>query len=266
MARYEELKGKVAVITGAGRGIGRAIALRLAHEGVNVVVTDIDQAGAEVVAREATGDGGKAMGLKVDVTSQDEINSMMETTIQEFGELNILVSNAGVVAVSPLIETDEQTWDSVMDVNAKGVFLSCKVAARQMIKQGKGGRIIINASSSGKVVPGRRTPLGVYSASKHAALALAKQFGWELSQHQILVNCICPGIIDTSLWDVIDRETATIEGVPQGSVRARAVANVPLQRIGKPEEVANVVAFLTSDDASYLTADTINVDGGQLPY
>ena len=266
MARYADLTGKVAIITGAGRGIGRAITLRLAGEGVHVVAADIDQAGAEAVAREAAENGGKAIGLKVDVTCQDEINSIIETTIQEFGELNILVSNAGVAAVSPLIDTDERTWDWVMGVNAKGVFLSSKAAARQMIQQGKGGRIIINASASGKVVPGKRIPIGAYAASKHAAVALAKQLGWELSQHQILVTCICPGIIDTPLWDLLDRETARIEGVPQGSVKARALANVPLQRIGKPEEVANVVAFLASDEASYLTADTINIAGGQLPY
>lgn len=266
MASYEELRGKVAIVTGAGRGIGRAIALRLALEGVRVVVTDVDRAGAEAVADEIARNGGKAIALKVDVTRQNDIDAMITRTANEFGELNILVNNAGIAAVALLMDTDEQTWDRVMAVNAKGVLLCSKAAAKQMIKQGKGGRIIINASASGKVVPGKNAPLGAYSASKHAVVALTKQLGLELAAHQILVNCVCPGIVDTPFWDLVDRETAALEGVPPGSVKARAVARIPLQRIEKPEDIANVVAFLASDDASYITADAVNVAGGLLPY
>ncbi len=266
MPQYEELKGKVAVVTGAAHGIGRAIVLRLAREGVDVVAADIDHAGADAVAREAAKHGVKAIGLRVDVTKDNEVGSMVAKTVEEFGGLNILVSNAGIIAVSPLLEMDEQTWDRVMAVNVKGTFLCCKAAAKQMIKAGKGGRIIINASIAAKVVPGKRKPLGAYAASKHAVLALTRQLGAELSDHQILVNCICPGIIDTPLWDTIDREVAKVEGAAQGSVKASAVAGIPLGRIGKPEDVANVVAFLASDDASYITADSINVTGGLSPY
>ena len=266
MAKYEELKGKVGIVTGAGRGIGRAIAQRLAREGVSVVVTDIDQQNAETTADEIRSAEGKAIGFKVDVTHQDEVERMVSRTVSEFGALHILVNNAGVGAVAPILETDEETWDWVMNVNAKGVFLCSKAAAKQMIQQGKGGRIITNASGAGKMAPGKGTPLGVYAASKHAVVGLMKQLGLELSSHQILVTSICGGIIDTSMWDQIDREIAKLEGVPIGSVKARAVASIPLGRIQKPEDLANVVAFLASDDASYITADTINVAGGLLPY
>ncbi len=266
MPKYEELKGKVGIVTGAGRGIGRAIAQRLAREGVSVVVTDIDQQSAETTAEEIRSAAGKAIGFKVDVTHQDEVERMISRTVSEFGALNILVNNAGVGAVASILETDEKTWEWVMNVNAKGVFLCSKAAAKQMIHQGMGGRIITNASGAGKIAPGKGTPLGVYAASKHAVVGLMKQLGLELSSHQILVTSICGGIIDTPMWDQIDREIAKLEGVPVGSVKARAVASIPLGRIQKPEDLANVVAFLASDDASYITADTINVAGGLLPY
>ena len=266
MPKYEELKGKVGIVTGAGRGIGRAIAQRLAREGVSVVVTDINPQSAETTADEIRSAEGKAIGFKVDVTHQDEVERMVSRTVSEFGALNILVNNAGVGAVAPILETDEKTWEWVMNVNAKGVFLCSKAAAKQMILQGMGGRIITNASGAGKIAPGKGTPLGVYAASKHAVVGLMKQLGLELSSHQILVTSICGGIIDTPMWDQIDREIAKLEGVPLGSVKARAVASIPLGRIQKPEDLANVVAFLASDDASYITADTINAAGGLLLY
>jgi len=266
MPNYKELKGKVAIITGAAQGIGRAIALRFASEGIHVVVADINLESAQSVADEIIRKNGKSLAIKVDVTQLNAINTMVSRTVETFNELNILVNNAGINAISRLVDTDEQTWDRVMAVNAKGVFLCSKVAALQMIKQQKGGRIINNASGSGKVVPGKNYPLGVYSASKHAVMAISKQLGHELADHQILVNCICAGIIDTPMWDQIDREMTTMQGEPKGSVIARTIQRIPLQRMAKPEEVANVVTFLASDEASYITADAINVAGGLLPY
>src|SRR5580693_6749091 len=135
MAKYEELQGKIAIITGAGRGIGRAIALRLAHEGAAICVTDVDLASAQVVAQQIIKDHGQAITVKVDVTKQDDIDKMISATVNEFGTVDILVNNAGVGAVGKLIDTDEPTWDWVMAVNAKGTFLCCKAAAKQMIKQ-----------------------------------------------------------------------------------------------------------------------------------
>ena len=173
---------------------------------------------------------------------------------------------AHMEGVRALLDTDEAVWDRLMDVNAKGVFLCSQAAARRMIAQGGGGRIINNASGAGKIAPGKGVPLGAYAASKHAVVGLTRQMGLELSSHGILVNCVCAGIVDTPMWELIDREIARLEGAPVGSVKARAVASVPLGRIQKPEDVANVVAFLASSDASYVTGQTYNASGGLLPY
>jgi meso-butanediol dehydrogenase/(S,S)-butanediol dehydrogenase/diacetyl reductase len=266
MPRYQELRGKAAIVTGAGRGIGRAIAFRLAREGVAVVVADIDVASSEQTCDEIKKNGGKSIAFRVDVLNQSHIDLMVATCADAFNEVNILVHNAGVAAIGRLTETDEETWDRVMDVNAKGTFLTCKAAARRMIEQGKGGRIIVNASGAGKTAPGKSIPLGVYAASKHAVVGFSKQLGLELAEHQILVNCICPGVVDTPMWDLIDRETAKIQGVPAGSVKSAIVASIPIGRIQSPDDVANVVAFLASDDASYITADAVNCAGGLIPY
>ena len=265
MPRYD-LEGQVAIVTGAGRGIGRAIGTRLASEGVSVAITDVDLRNAQQVVAEIDADGGQAIALQVDVTRKEDVDKMVDDTVAKFGPLDILVNNAGVGAVAPLMDTDEAMWDTLMDINAKGVLLCSQAAARQMISTGSGGRIINNASGAGKIAPGKDTPLGAYAASKHAVVALTKQMGLELSSHRILVNCVCAGIVDTPMWDLIDREIAQREGVPIGSVKAAAVASIPLGRIQEPEDVANVVAFLASTDASYMTGQTYNVCGGILPY
>ena len=265
MPRYD-LEGQVAIVTGAGRGIGRAIARRLAHEGCRVTVADLDGESAARVAAEIEELGGEALALAVDVTSKQETERMVRRTTDRLGNLRILVNNAGIGAVAPLLETDEETWDALMNVNAKGVLLCSQAAARRMIEQGGGGRILNNASGAGKIAPGKATPLGAYAASKHAVVALTKQMGLELSDHGILVNCVCAGIVDTPMWDLIDRETAARQGVPVGTIKAQAVASVPLGRIQQPEDVANMFAFLASEDASYMTGQTYNASGGLLPY
>ena len=265
MPRYE-LDGQVAIVTGAGRGIGRAIAHRLAREGASVAIADLNEANAKQVADEIESAAGVAHSLKVDVTSKSDIEQMVRETVLRFGRLDILVNNAGIGIVAPLMDTDEAAWDALMNVNAKSVLLCSQAAARQMIAQGDGGRIINNASGAGKIAPGKGTPLGAYAASKHAVVALTKQFGLELSSHGILVNCVCAGIVDTPMWDLIDREVARLEDVPMGSVKARAVASIPVGRIEQPEDVANMVAFLASSDANYITAQAFNVCGGILPY
>src|SRR6185369_10934872 len=140
-------------------------------------------------------------------------------------------NNAGIGAVAPLLDTDEETWDALMAVNAKSVLLCSQAAARQIIRQGGGGRIVNNASGAGKIAPGADLYLGAYAASKHAVVGLSKQLGLELASHGILVNCVCAGIVDTPMWDLIDREMALLEGAPLGSVKARAVAGIPLGRI-----------------------------------
>jgi meso-butanediol dehydrogenase / (S,S)-butanediol dehydrogenase / diacetyl reductase len=265
MPRYD-LDGKVAIVTGAARGIGEAVASRLAREGAAVIVSDVDGPGAARVAQSIEQGGGRARSLMADVTNADDVAQLVGGAVEAFGRLDILVNNAGIAAVGLLLETDEQTWDTIMRVNAKGTLLCSQAAARQMIEQGEGGRIINNASGAGKIAPGRDVPLGAYAASKHAVVALTKQFGLELAQYGILVNCVCPGIVDTPMWDLIDREITRVQGVPVGSVKDRAVASIPVGRIEQPVDVANLIVFLASDDADYITAQALNVCGGILPY
>jgi len=263
--RYD-LEDQVAIVTGAGRGIGRAIALRLAQEGCRVTVADIDLDTAKEVADEITRLGDLALALQVDVTSKNDVERMVDKTVEQMGPLRIMVNNAGIGAIAFLMDTDEKTWDALMNVNAKGVLFCAQAAARHMIDQGSGGRIINNASGAGKIAPGKGMPLGAYAASKHAVVALTKQMGLELSDYGILVNCVCAGIVDTPMWDLIDLEVAKLKGVPVGSIKAQAVASIPLGRIQQPEDVANMVAFLASSDAGYMTGQTYNVSGGLLPY
>ena len=265
MPKYD-LDGQAAVVTGAGRGIGRAIALRFAEEKAHVTVADINEENARGVVQEIEEAGGRALPLKVDVTDKADAERIVRETVKQFGRLDILVNNAGIGVIAPLMDTSEDMWDVLMDVNAKGVLLCSQAAARHMIAQGSGGRIINNASGAGKIATGKDVPLGAYAASKHAVVGLTKQMGLELSSHEILVNCVCAGIVDTEMWDLIDREVAKLEGAPLGSVKARAVDRIPLGRIEKPEDVANMVAFLASSDASYITAQALNVCGGMLPY
>ena len=265
MPRYD-LDGQVAIVTGAGRGIGRAIALRLAQEGCRVTVADLDGETAAQVSAEIQELGAQSLSLQVDVTRSEDVERMVRQTTARLGSLRIMVNNAGIGAIAPLLETDEKTWDALMNVNAKGVLFCSQAAARQMIAQGGGGRIINNASGAGKTAPGKDLFLGAYAASKHAVVALTKQMGLELSDHGILVNCVCAGIVDTPMWDLIDRETAARQGAPVGSIKAQAVDRIPLGRIQQPDDVANLVAFLASADASYMTGQTYNVSGGLLPY
>ncbi len=265
MPRYD-LDGKVAIVTGSGRGIGRAIAHRLAREGVSVLVTDVESSSARTVTEEITGMSGRASALRVDVTNLTDVTQMVAEAVTRFGRLDILVNNAGIAVIQPLLDTPEKSWDAVMNVNAKGTFLCSQAAARQMIRQGGGGRIINNASGAGKIAPGRDTPIGAYAASKHAVLGLSKQLAMELSVHGILVNCVCAGIVQTEMWDQIDREVARIQGRPVGSIKAQAVSGIPLGRIQQPEDIANMVAFLASSDGSYITGQALNVCGGLLPY
>ncbi|HEV8638115.1 MAG TPA: glucose 1-dehydrogenase [Chloroflexota bacterium] len=259
MASYD-LDGQVAVVTGGARGIGRAISLRLAREGAALVVGDLDPAGAEAVAAEIGAAGGRALGLRADVTVRADAGRLVDAAVSGFGGLDLLVNNAGILRVAPLLETDEELWDRTFDVNVKGMLFCSQAAARRMIAQGRGGRIINAASGAAKFGPA--LPIGAYAASKHAVLGLTRCLAVELAPHGILVNCYCPGIVDTPMWDVIDREVATLRGVPPGSVKAEAVASIPLGRMQTPEDVANVVAFFASADASYVTADAFNNSGG----
>jgi NAD(P)-dependent dehydrogenase (short-subunit alcohol dehydrogenase family) len=266
MGAYPEFKDKVVVVTGAGRGIGLAIARRFVSEGARVLLTDIDEGQSEYLLAAAKKAGKEAAFEKLDVTSSQEVDECLANVVSRFGRIDVMVCNAGIGEVAPLVEATEESFDRQMAVNAKGPFLCATAAARQMLQRGEGGRIIINASGAGKMAPGKEVPLGIYSMSKHAAIGLTKQLGVELAGSGILVNCVCGGIVDTPMWDLIDREVTRRSGAPQGSFKEEVVESIPIRRIQTPEDMANMFVFLASDEGRYIAGQALNCSGGLIPY
>jgi len=256
------LEHKIALVTGAGRGIGRAIALAIAKEGATVVVSDINLKEAKQVAKEIEDLGHPSLAVKTDVTSKNDVDDMISKTIEKFGALDIMVSNAGVSSMENVVDMPEEKWDFNMDVNLKGSFLVTQAAAKHMITQQK-GKIICTASMAGK---GGVATQAHYNASKHGVVAYVKSLAQELAPSGITVNSICPGSIKTSMQDREVKWTAEIRGAgatPE-SIREEMANFTPLGRIGQPEDVAKVVVFLASDDAAFMTGQAINVTGGQI--
>ena len=261
-----ELSNQVAIVSGAGQGMGRAIAHRLADEGASVVAADINLESAGRVAAEIEAQGAAALALEVDVTSRTDTERMVNDCADRFGRLDIMVNNAGVLAITPILELDDNAWDWQMNVNAKGVLYCSQAAARRMIDQGEGGRIITIASTAGKIPAGKDAPIAGYVASKHAAVGLTKQMALELARYDILVNCVFPGIVESEMLDFMHAEIARLEGTPQEEVRERARESVPLGYFQSPQKVANMVAFLCSTDADYSVGSVFDVTGGAFPY
>lgn len=252
------LAGKTAIVTGAGRGIGRATALLFAREGADLLLPDLDPAVSQAVAREVQGLGRKGIPLQTDVTRMGEIQRMVETALREFGKIDILVNNAGITQVRNPLELSEADWDRTLNLNLKAVFFCSQAVAREMVKQGFG--VILNASS----ISGRagKPMLVDYCASKFGVIALTQSLALALAKHGIRVNAVAPGIVDTDMWAGIDREWTALEGKPLGSIKQARVATIPLGRIETPEDVAKLYTFLASDDAAYITGQTYNVCGG----
>jgi meso-butanediol dehydrogenase / (S,S)-butanediol dehydrogenase / diacetyl reductase len=253
-----QFAGKSAIITGAGRGIGKATALRFAREGTDVLVPDLDLQASEQAAREIQALGRKGVAMQMDVRRLDDIQRMVATAMREFGKIDILVNNAGITQVrDPLLLTEED-WDRTMSINAKAAFFCMQSVAREMVKRKSG--VILNAAS----ISGRSgKPLLVdYCASKFAVVGMTQSMALALAKHGIRVNAVAPGIVDTDMWASIDREWSALEGQPVGTVKRTRVAAIPLGRIETPEDVANLYAFLASDEASYITGQTYNVCGG----
>jgi meso-butanediol dehydrogenase/(S,S)-butanediol dehydrogenase/diacetyl reductase len=249
-----DLHGKVALITGAARGIGRAIAVRLAAEGADIVSVDLEESATIETAP-------RFLSLRADVTSAEQVDAMARAALAQFSRVDILVNNAGINVIAPMLEMSEGQWDKIFDVNLKSYWLCAKALVPQMIERGQGGKVINAASRAGKT-PSRLAPIGAYSTTKHAVVGFTRALAYELAPHKINVNCYCPGVVDTPMWDLIDREVAQRTGVPIGSVKARAVADIPLGRIEQPEDVANLVAFLASSESDYMTGQAINITGG----
>jgi len=253
-----KLTGKIAIVTGASQGIGRAITLRLAREGASLVIGDIDVEAAEKVAREVRNGGTEALVVKVDVTKAEEVNKVIGGVAEKFGRIDILVNNAGISSMALVVDLKEKDWDANMNVNAKGVFLCSRAVARQMIKQ-KSGKIINNASLAAK----RGAPfLGHYSASKFAVLGLTYTMAIELAPYGITVNAVCPGIVETGMIRREWKWEGDLRGMTPDQVREEVLSTIPLGRLAQPEDIAAVVAFLASKDADYMTGQALNINGG----
>jgi D-sorbitol dehydrogenase (acceptor) len=242
--------------------MGRAISLRYAAEGAKVVVADLNREGAEAVAREIEGGGGEALGTAVDVRSREQAEAMVAATVDRFGGVDILVNNAGVIKILPFLETTEADWDLIFAVNCKGVLFCSQAAARRMIEQGRGGKIVNLASQAGR--RGEALVLA-YCASKACVISMTQSMALALAEHKINVNGIAPGIVDTPLWVDVDKQFATLLNMEVGEPKATFVKSIPLGRIEQPEDVTGAAVFLASSDADYITQQTLNVDGGNWP-
>ncbi len=258
------LKGKLALVTGAGAGIGKAIVTRLAEEGVDVVVTDVNVDSAKATAAELeTKFGVKSVGMRLDVTSADEVENAVASAWKDNGPLNILVNNAGVSTMNPVVDLTEKDWDFNMDVNAKGVFLVSRAVVRRFLKHDYGTekpKIVNVASMAGKY---GAPYLAHYSASKFAVVGFSQSLALELAPAGVTVNCVCPGYVQTSMQERELVWEAKIRGMTPNQVKADMLAHVPLGRLETPEDVAKLVAFLCSRDSDYITGQAINVSGGQ---
>jgi len=250
MAPFLSLEDRVAVVTGAARGIGKAIAETLARSGADVVVMDIQADLAEGTAREiATGTGRRMIALKVDVADRESVRHMVDHTIEEFGRLDILVNNAGITRDSLIMRMKEEDWDQVLNINLKGAFNCSQAVVRQMMKQHY-GRIVNISSVSG--VSGQAGQTN-YSSSKAGLIGFTKALAKEVGSRNITVNAVAPGFIETELTADLPRE-----------IRDMSIKLTPVGRFGTPQDIANAVAFLVSDEASFITGVTLQVDGGML--
>ncbi|MCK4760942.1 MAG: 3-oxoacyl-[acyl-carrier-protein] reductase [Candidatus Aminicenantes bacterium] len=244
---YEDHKN--AIVTGAARGIGKAIAKKLASSGLNVVVTDVLYDELQVVAAELEETGVKALALKADISKKEDVDNLIKTTLEQFGTVDFLVNNAGITRDNLTVRMSEEQWDMVLNINLKGTFLCSQAVAKEMMKK-RFGRIVNMASVSG--ILGTAGQVN-YASSKAGVIALTKTFARELGKRNITVNAIAPGFIMTEMTEQLPEK-----------VRAAYIENIPLNRPGSPEDIAAVVSFLISPSASYITGTVINVSGGLL--
>lgn len=257
------LKDKVAIITGGGSGIGRGVAERFAKEGAKVVIIDMNAKGLEETAALVRDAGAEAETVVADVSKTEDVNGFFAKTVERFGRVDICVNNAGIGnPPAPIVDMTDEGFDRTIAVNLRGVFLCMRAAGKQMISQGGGGRIISVASQAGKT---GFAFLGPYCATKAGVILISKAMAKEVGVHQITVNAVCPGTIDTPLLrGTLDPIlNATGQTLEDWALKTAGMPPIPLNRIGYPKDVANVITFLASDDADYMTGQAINISGGQ---
>jgi NAD(P)-dependent dehydrogenase (short-subunit alcohol dehydrogenase family) len=247
------LAGRVIVITGGGQGIGAACAERFAAEGAQVALWDVNQAAAQALAQRLRDAGAQAEALPCNVTRKGEVQAALAATVLAFGRIDALVNNAGIFRAADFLEVTEEDWDAVIDVNLKGAFLVGQAVAQQMVRQGHGGAIVNMSSVNGSMAI---ASIASYNASKGAINQLTRAMALALADHQIRVNAAAPGTIATELA----REAV----LTSDEARQRILGRTPMKRLGEPEEVADVVGFLLSDAARYMTGEIVHVDGGRM--
>ena len=248
-----KLRGKTALVTGGGRGIGRAIALGLAQEGAQVAVLDILADNAAAVAREIEATGVKALALPADLTKRAQVDRAVADTLAQFGQIDILVNNAGWDRMEMFLDSEEETWDKIIAINFKGLLYVCKAALPSMVARGQ-GKVISIASDAGRA---GSTGEAVYAGTKGAIIAFSKTLAREMARHKITVNVVCPGLTETPLLQGIREQSPKTEKVIEAVTRA-----IPLGRVGQPEDIAGAVVYLASPAADFVTGQTLSVSGG----
>ena len=254
------LDGKVALVTGAGRGMGRATALALANAGADVAVTDILADAVEETATDARAAGRRSVPIAADIGAGEDIDRVLAAAIAALGRVDILVNNAGVTRFLDIMDITEADWDRIHRVNARGAFFVMQRAARQMIEQGEGGRIVNIASIAGKGYSG--TSNAAYAASKGAVISMTLIAAHQLARYDINVNAICPGSTITAMSTATMEQRAAERGISVAELQAQRAANIPIGRANEPEDIAAMAAFLAGPGARNITGQTINVDGG----
>ncbi len=252
---------KVAFVTGSGQGIGKAIALRLAKDGFAVAIADYNINTAEEVAQEINSNGGKALAIKVDVSSREQVFAAVEKTRTTFGDFNVIVNNAGVAPSTPIESITEEVIDKVYNINVQGVIWGIQAAIDAFKKAGHGGTIINACSQAGHT---GNPELAVYSSSKFAVRGLTQTAARDLAPLGITVNAYCPGIVKTPMWDEIDRQVSEAAGKPLGYGTEQFAKKITLGRLSEPEDVASCVSYLAGPDSDYMTGQSLLIDGGMV--
>ena len=252
------LEGKVAIVTGGARGIGKSIVEGFAKEGASIVISDILFDVARESVEKLAKNGIRGLAVKTDVSKKSDANNLAVATMKEFGKIDILVNAAGIVRDTMLVDIEEEEWDQVLDINAKGVYLVTRAVVPHMIAA-RQGKIVNISSRSGKDA---QAGLCHYGASKFAIIGITQSLAKELAPNDINVNAVCPGILRTDMWErILDARSARIS-VPREEIWDRMMETIPLKRPQIPEDIANVVLFLSSDIAQNITGEAINVNGG----